>query len=149
MFGRHHTPSAHPSLLMFHIDCPIAWISPSLVLYRSLAVVLLLWWRDHNRMDSYWVSMVNVSQPPIASGTRSLTAAVWLLELLWRMMRFCTTKSMWLRSLRQSERTTVRDPVQHKRWTYPCYRTVNMEHQQRWTCWWCTTPSKHLAKGDK
>ena len=29
------------------------------------------------------------------------------------------------------------------------YRTVNTEHQQRWTRWWCTTPSKHLAKGDK
>ena len=27
--------------------------------------------------------------------------------------------------------------------------TVNMEHQQRWTCWWCTTPLKHLAKADK
>ena len=23
------------------------------------------------------------------------------------------------------------------------------EHQQRWTRWWCTTSSKHLAKGDK
>ena len=25
----------------------------------------------------------------------------------------------------------------------------NTEHQQRWTRWWCTTPSKHLKKGDK
>ena len=58
-------------------------------------------------------------------------------------------ESMWLQSLRQSERITVRDPVQHKRWTYPCYRAVNMEHQQKWTHWWCTIPSKHLAKGDK
>ena len=38
------------------------------------------------------------------------------------------------------ERTTARDPVQHKILTYPCYRAVNTEHQQRWTCW-CTTPS--------
>ena len=29
-------------------------------------------------------------------------------------------ESMQLRSLRQSERTTARDPIQHKRWTYPC-----------------------------
>ena len=41
------------------------------------------------------------------------------------------------------------DLVQHKRWTYPCYRAVNTELQQRWTCWWCTLPSKHLTKGDK
>ena len=55
---------------------------------------------------------------------------------------------MRLQYLRQSKRNTVRDPVHHKRCTYPCYRVVNMEHQQRWTRWWCTTPSKHLAKGD-
>ena len=42
-------------------------------------------------------------------------------------------ESMRLRSLHQSERSTTRDPVQHKRWTYPCYRAVNLEHQQRWT----------------
>ena len=41
-------------------------------------------------------------------------------------------ESMRLRSLCQSERTTARDAVQHKKWTYPCYRVVNMEHQQRW-----------------
>ena len=31
MFGRHHTPSAPPSLFMFHIDCPITRISSSLI----------------------------------------------------------------------------------------------------------------------
>ena len=35
---------------------------------------------------------------------------------------------MRLRSLRQSKRTIARDPVQHKRLTYPCYRAVNLEH---------------------
>ena len=55
-------------------------------------------------------------------------------------------ESMRLRSLRQNERTTGRDLVQYKRWTYPRYRAVNTKHQQRWTRWWCTTPSKHLAK---
>ena len=34
MFGRHRTPSVHPFLLMLHINCPIAWISSPLVLYR-------------------------------------------------------------------------------------------------------------------
>ena len=58
-------------------------------------------------------------------------------------------ESMRLRSLHQSERTTARDPVQDKRLTYQCYRAFNMQHQQKWTHWWCTTPSKHLAKGDK
>ena len=47
------------------------------------------------------------------------------------------------------ERTTARNSVQHKRRTYPCYRAVITEHQQRWTHWWCTIPSQHLAKGDK
>ena len=32
-------------------------------------------------------------------------------------------ESMRLRSLRQSERTSARDPVQHERWTYPYSRT--------------------------
>ena len=58
-------------------------------------------------------------------------------------------ESMWLRYLRQSETTTVRDPVHHNIWTYPCYRVVNAEHKQRWTCWCCTMLSKHFAKGDK
>ena len=50
MFGRYHTPSARPSLFMFGIDRPVARISSSLVLHR--AVVLSLWRRDRNRMDS-------------------------------------------------------------------------------------------------
>ena len=39
----------------------------------------------------------------------------------------------------------ARDPVEN-RWTYPCFRAVNTGHQQRWTRWWCKTPSKHLLK---
>ena len=58
-------------------------------------------------------------------------------------------ESKRLQSLHQSERTFARGPVQHKRWTYPCYRAVNTEHQQRWVHWWCTTHSKHLAEGYK
>ena len=40
----------------------------------------------------------------------------------------------------------LQHPVQHKRWTYPCCRAINTKHQQRWARWWCTTPSKRLAK---
>ena len=54
-------------------------------------------------------------------------------------------ESMRLPSLCQSERTSARDQVQHKRRTYPCYRAVNTEHKERW----CTTPSIHLAKSYK
>ena len=36
----------------------------------SLAVVLSLWWRDHNHTDSYRVSKVDVQESPIASGAR-------------------------------------------------------------------------------
>ena len=57
--------------------------------------------------------------------------------------------SMRLQSLSPSERTTARYPVQHKRWTYPCYRALNTEHQQIRKRWCCTTSSKNLAKGHK
>ncbi|PSN31768.1 hypothetical protein C0J52_24673 [Blattella germanica] len=58
-------------------------------------------------------------------------------------------ESLRLRSLQQSERTTAREPVQHQRSNYPCRRAVNAEYQQKGTCRWCKTPSKHLAKDDK
>ena len=54
---------------------------------------------------------------------------------------FTRYESMWLRFPCQSERTTARDPVNHKKWTSPCYRAFNAEDQQRWT-----TLSKHWAK---
>ena len=57
-------------------------------------------------------------------------------------------ESMWLWCLHQSERAIARDPVQHKRGTYLCYRAINMEHQQWWMHCWCKMPSKHLTKGD-
>ena len=63
--------------------------------------------------------------------------------VLYNQMSF-SPESMRLWSLHQSERTTERDPVQHKTWTYPCYRVINTEHQKE-----MDTPSKHLAKGDE
>ena len=70
MFGRGRTPSVRPSLLMIRIYSPIARISSALILCRVLTVVLSLWRRDHNHMDSYWLSTVDVPQSPIASGAR-------------------------------------------------------------------------------
>ena len=67
-------------------------------------------------------------------------------ETLYHQMSSFSPKSMRLRSLRQTERTTARDSVHHKRWTYPFYRAVHMEHQQWWVRWWCTTYSKHWQK---
>ena len=69
MFGRIRIPSARPSS-MFRTDRPVAWISSSLVLYRVLAVVLSLWHRDRNRMDSYRVSTVDVPECLTTSGAR-------------------------------------------------------------------------------
>ena len=66
MFGRHRTSLAHQFLLIFCIDCPIAWISSS----QSPAMVLSHWQRDRNCMDSYRANMVDVSVSPIVSGTR-------------------------------------------------------------------------------
>ena len=70
MFGSCLTPSARPSLLMFHINRPIARITSTLELY--LAVVLSLWRRYYTPMDSCRVSTVNVQESPIVSGTRGL-----------------------------------------------------------------------------
>ena len=64
----------------------------------------------------------------------------------WNIHR---THPIWLHAITISSpkwKNTARGPVQHKIWTYPCYRAVNTEHQQRCTRWWCTTPSKHLGK---
>ena len=70
MFVRRCTPSVRPSLLMFRPDHPIARISSPLVLYRVFALVLSLWRSDRNRMDSYRLSMLDVPEYPIASGTK-------------------------------------------------------------------------------
>ena len=45
--------------------------------------------------------------------------------VLYNQVSSFSPEPMRLGSLRPSERTIARDPVQHKRWTYPCYRAVN------------------------
>ena len=157
MFRRCRTPSARPSLLMFRIDRPTARISSSRVLYRSLPLVLSLWQRDYNHKDSYRVSTKDFPESPIAmaqevhDSSTCLTPCIVMKNdgVLYHQESSFYPESMRLRSFRQSEWTIARDPVQHKRLTYPCYRAVNREHQQKWSRWWCTTPFKHLAKCDK
>ena len=159
MFGRRHTPSAPPSLLMFRIDRPIARISPSLVFVPSPSQwffnfgeeIVITWtltgWER-------WMSQNLPFPAPEEVRDRWQQQCYSLrcheeLWVLYHQVSSISPESVPLRSLRQSERTTTRDPVHHKRWTYPCFRAVNTEHQQRWTRWCCTTPSKYLAKGDK
>ena len=92
--------------------------------------------------DTWWYStrtfFMTMQGPllPLAMGDSGTSTILTLYE------------SMRLRSLRQSERISSRESVQQKRWTYPCYRAVNSERQQRWTRW-CTAPSKHFENGDK
>ena len=82
-------------LLMFRIDCPIARISSSLVLYRV-------------PRSGFFTLAKRLFSQEIISGEyggcsriifhclrrkRSMTAiAVWLLALSWRMVEFCITK---------------------------------------------------------
>ena len=129
MLGRRHSPSARLSLLLLRTDRPIVRINSSLVLYRDLrssSFTLAKRSQSHGLMRKRRHLMVQ--NPIILHGNvRSHTAAVTDL-------------------LHQNERTTTRDPAQYTRWTYPCYRAVNTEHQQRWTHWWCKTPYKHVTK---
>ena len=71
MSGTRHTPSVRLFSLIFCIECPIAWISSSLVLYWVAHSGSFTWQRDHNCMDPYRVSTVDVSESPIASGNDS------------------------------------------------------------------------------
>ena len=75
MFGRHRTPSARPSLLMFRIDRPIARINSSRCCTGHLAVILALWRMDRNRMDSYRVSKVDVLDLPFPAAQEALESS--------------------------------------------------------------------------
>ena len=157
MFGRRQTLWACPSLLMFHIDWPVARISSSLVLYQvspqwffHFGEEIVITWTHIG-----WVRWMyqNLSLPA-AQEVRDSSSVIPCIvmkndEVLYHQLSSFSPESIRLRSLCQSERTTAKNPVQHKRWTYPCYRAVSMEQQQRWRRWWCTTASKHLTKGDK
>ena len=98
MFGRRRVLSARPSLSMFRIGRPIAWISSSLVdlsqwLFHFGEVIGIVWTQEKTTTLDGTVEMGD-------SGTSRV------------LIRY---ESMRLRSLRQSERTTARDQVQHKR----------------------------------
>ena len=117
MFGKRHTPSAHSSLWMFRTDSLIARISSSLVLYRvprSTSFTLA------NRSQSSSAQ----EKTTILGGTESYHSS-WKCKYLHRccchgpLVPLATGhsgtstlltryRSMWLRSFRQSERTTAR-----------------------------------------
>ena len=156
MFRRRRTPSTRPSFLIFHIDRPIARISSPLVLYRfpriisfTLAKRSLSHWLISGRYSG--CSRINqlTAAQEVRDSRNTVTPCIVMKNdgFLYHQVSSFSPESMRLPSLRQSERTTASDPVQHKRRIYPCYRAVDTEHQQRWTRWWCTTPSKHFGKG--
>ena len=132
---RSERTTARPSLLMFRIDRPIARISSSLVLYRvprsgsvtSAERIVITW--THIR----WVRwMFQNLALPAAQKVRDCSSSVTLCIVmkndgfLYHKVSSFTPQSMELQSLRQSERSTAKDPVQHERWTYPCYRAVSI-----------------------
>ena len=115
-----------------------------------------------------------LAAPPLSSAPRENSNTWWYRTPSFCMTmkeshRYCCHEPLTPLAMGDSETSTVlaqyefhaitisspkwknhcKGPVQHKRWTYACYRAVNMEHQQTWMCWWCTAPSKHLAKGDE
>ena len=147
IFGRRHTPSVRPPVSMFRIDRPITRISSSFMLYRALAVVLSLWRRNRNRMDTYRVNAVNVPESLIVSGARSpwqqqRCDSLHCHEEWWGSVPSYVVVFSWVHKDHDLF-AKVKEPVQRKKWTYPCYRVVNTEHQQGWTRWWCTTSSKY------
>ena len=142
MFGMRRMPLAHPSLLNLHIGRPIIRISLSLVLYRvprscSFTLAKRSYRMDSGENDVTWCTEPHHSSwqckesyrccchgppAPLAMGDSGTSTILPRYE------------SMWLRSLHQSERTTARDSVHQKRWTYPCFRAVNKELQQMNPC---------------
>ena len=120
-------------------------------------MVLSLWRRDRNRKESRRKRRLLVVRNPIIllDNARSHTAAVTDLLYRWKWDSGTSTVLTLMNACdydlfaKVIKKTTARDPVQHKRLTYPCFKAANTEHQKRWTGWWCTTPSKHLAESDK
>jgi hypothetical protein len=126
-------------------------ISPLLCCKVSLAV----WRRNHNRADSYRVSIVDVPVSPTASdGMQGLI----LLTLSWislaaadgRYWNIRHTQPIWICAI------TISSPkwknqcegrvTTQERKDYSCCRAITAGHQQKWTRWYCTTPSTHLAE---
>ena len=100
-------------------------------------MVLSLCRRDRNRMDSrendntWWYRTPSLFIT-VQRVTPLLSRTSWQLAIGDSGTSTVLTRyeSMRLWSLRQSERTIARDSVQDKRWTYPCHRAVNMEHNK-------------------
>ena len=67
-----------------------------------------------------------------------LTHAVLSVDPIW--VHAITISSLKWKNRREGPGTT-------KRWTYPCYKAVNMEHQQKWTRWWHGSRIGYETKG--
>ena len=153
MFGRRRTPSARPSLLMFCIDRSIARINSSLVLYRvprSGSFTLVKRSYSHG-LKTKRRHLVLQNRIILYDNARShITAAVtdllrrWKWEILEHPPYSPDMSPCDYDLFTKVKKPLRRAPVQHKISTYPCYRAVNTEHQQRLTSWWYTMPSKHL-----
>ena len=124
LFGRHRTRSALPSLLMFRIDRTLTQIGSSLELFRVARSVLSLWRKQIiiAWIGIRWVRWMFQNLPlPAAQEVRDsssgVTPCIVMINdrLLYHQVSSFSPESMWLRFLHQSERTTARDPVQHKR----------------------------------
>ena len=117
MFGRHRTPSAHPSLLMFCIDCPVAWISSSLALYwvphsSSFTLAKRSWSGENDdtlwyKTPSFFMTMQGVTALLSWTSCNADNGRFWNIHC---------THPIWvharLLSLCQSERTTARNQWQ-------------------------------------
>ena len=115
---------------LLRIDRSIPRISTSFLLYRvprSNSLTLA------KRSLSHGVTRKRrhlVVQNPIILHDNARTSCAARNGRFWNIHR---THPIWVHaitSLRQSERTTTRDPVQYRRWTYPSYK-VNKEYQQK------------------
>ena len=95
----------------------------------SLAVFRSLWRGDCNRMTHIWRvpwMFQNISLPAAQEVRDSSGVTLCIVikndGVLYHQVSSFFHESMRLQSPRQSEGTTARDPVQCKRWTYPCCR---------------------------
>ena len=123
MFGRRRTPSARPSL-MFRIDRPMDRISSSLGLYvPGLSLWLFHYGEDiviawtQEKMTIFGGTEPHHSSRQCKESHRCCCNGL-LAQLAMGDSGTSTVltqwESMWLRFLCQRERTTARDPVQHK-----------------------------------
>ena len=103
-----------------------------------LAVVLLLWRRDRNRMDSYRLRTVDVSESPIASAARrpwqQQCDSLYCYEEWWGSVPPSVMVFSWVYAITISSpkwKNHCEGPGTTQEMNYPCCKVINREHQQR------------------